>query len=47
MQKSFESVAVPSLAGGAKRRIWLAMVTVFTLTLVVSLAWGIYGIATP
>jgi hypothetical protein len=47
MQKTFESVVVPTLGGGAKRRIWLAMATVFTLALVVSLAWGIYGIATP
>ena len=47
MQKTFESATIPSLAGGAKRRIWLAMATVFTLALVVSLAWGIYGIVTP
>lgn len=47
MQKSFDSVQSSTLVGGARRLVFLAMATVFTVALVASLAWGLYGIARP
>lgn len=45
MPKVNESMILNPTGGGARRRIWLAMATVFTLALVISLAYGLYGIA--
>jgi|GEM_PF-2985192 len=47
MPRSTVSIVQTSLAGNAKRRIRFAMATVFTVALVVSVVWGIYGIAHP
>ena len=46
MGETFQHHQTPIIAGGAKRRVWVAMVSLFTAALVASLAWGIYGIAT-
>lgn len=47
MPKSTVSIELTPFAGNAKRRIWFAMATVFTVALVASVAWGLYGIAHP
>ena len=45
MQKSMPSTGDMSTGGMAKSRVWLALATLFTVALVASLAYGIYGIA--
>lgn len=47
MPKTNESMILNPIGGGPRRRIWFAMATLFTVALVVSLAYGLYGIATP
>jgi hypothetical protein len=46
MPKALSSDWIGHASGGAKKRVWVAMMTLFTAALVVSLVFGIYGIAT-